>query len=129
MKILHLLAFLTVANLSSGQEQIELFGRVLAEEGTPVPGVDVIIQGTSNRVVTNICGEFKIIVPQSREGILSISLISNPFYFDLKKLKEKDLSKEIRFWMFRESRRKQNVNLSSACDLSRPVKVCALTYK
>jgi hypothetical protein len=129
MKILHLSSLLLVSIFSRAQGQVELFGRVLGEEGHGFPGVNIVIKGTSVGTITNACGEFKIIVPQNRECILAFSAISQPVYFNLRKLKSEDLNKEIRFWMFRYPKRKRNVNLNSTCDLSRAVKVCDLTYK
>ena len=71
-----LLLFFTLLVFSSsyGQDR-SVSGRVLsAEDNTPLPGVNVLLKGTSSGTVTDLNGNYKISVP-SNESVLVFSFI------------------------------------------------------
>lgn len=45
-------------------------GRVLDDEGNPVPGVNVIMRGTSNGTVTDANGEYSMVVPNEHATLV-----------------------------------------------------------
>lgn len=58
--------------------QIEITGKVNDMEGEPLPGVSIIIKGTSSGTITNTNGEYSIKVPD-REATLMFSFLGfNP---------------------------------------------------
>ncbi len=68
-KLILISAFL-VPLLSFGQD-ISVSGKVTDEEKEPLPGVNVIIQGTDNGTVTDIDGNFKIDAPSDASLLFS----------------------------------------------------------
>ncbi|HMQ00491.1 MAG TPA: SusC/RagA family TonB-linked outer membrane protein, partial [Cyclobacteriaceae bacterium] len=61
--------------LASAQERV-ITGKVSSsEDGSPLPGVNVIVKGTSIGVISDTDGNFRIGVTQTREGILVFSFI------------------------------------------------------
>ncbi len=95
-----------------GQKEIEIKGLVLSKNGTPLPGTNISLN--KNRLigtVTNACGEFKLKIPEDRNDYLMFSMISEPFYFDLRQITDKDLNKTLvfRIILFRENRKSQNI--------------------
>ena len=57
-------------------QQITVSGKVLAlESGSPIPGVNVIIKGSTIGTVTNIDGSYKINVPNQKDACLIFSFI------------------------------------------------------
>jgi TonB-linked SusC/RagA family outer membrane protein len=67
-------SFVFVLGMALAQERI-ITGRVIAsEDGLPLPGVSVLIKGTTNGTSTDSEGKFTLSVPQSG-GILIISFI------------------------------------------------------
>ena len=60
--------------LSELLDEIEVKGKVVSEENEPLPGVNVIIKGTSNGTVTDIDGTFSLSVPDEN-SILVFSFI------------------------------------------------------
>jgi TonB-linked SusC/RagA family outer membrane protein len=66
---------LLLAHHAWAQERT-ITGKVLSkEEGAPLPGVSVLLKGTTTGTVTDVKGEFVISVPQSEGGILLITFI------------------------------------------------------
>lgn len=66
-----LLAYVTAA---AQQSQISLSGTVTDElTGEPLPGVSIVLQGTSNGSVSGIDGEFSLSVPAN--GVLQVSYV------------------------------------------------------
>jgi len=50
-------------------QELTLSGRVEDEDGEPLPGVTVIVQGTTTGTTTNIEGQFRLSVPASAEAL------------------------------------------------------------
>lgn len=73
-----LLAFLVVTGMSThAWGQIPITGRVVSSEGNePLPGVNVVIKGTTEGTITDIDGMYSIAVP-SRESVLVFSYIGH----------------------------------------------------
>ncbi len=87
------LSFQAVASTSFGvQVDKEINGRVLDPEGNPLIGVTVIIKGTTIGTVTDVNGEFRLIVPESAEQVVFSFVgfeaqeveIGNQAYFEIK---------------------------------------------
>ncbi len=77
MALLMLGASLAATNVSSyaqSTQPIEVVGKVTDETGVGMPGVNVVEKGTSNGVVTDLNGSYKLIV-KSNEAILIFSFI------------------------------------------------------
>lgn len=72
-----LLAFLCmylVTNLAHAQDRI-VTGKVTSvEDGSPLPGVNVVLKGTATGAVTDVSGSYRVSVPESG-GILVFSFI------------------------------------------------------
>ena len=91
-----------------GQDEIEINGHVTSKEGKPQDDVAILEIGSKEEVRTDSCGRFKILIPENRDSYLLISQDATsfhshkllPFYFDLKKIKTKNLSKDIVFKMY-----------------------------
>ena len=54
---------------------VELKGKVKDEQGNPLPGVSVVLKGTSTGVATDVNGQFKIVVLKSMVPLLKFSFI------------------------------------------------------
>ncbi len=63
-----------LANLAAAVQGITITGTVTDEAGDPMPGVNVVIKGTSTGVVTGITGSYSITVPD-RNAVLVFSFI------------------------------------------------------
>ncbi|MEG2276910.1 MAG: SusC/RagA family TonB-linked outer membrane protein [Odoribacter sp.] len=55
--------------------QQEVTGRVTDEQGVPLPGVSVLIKGTTLGVATDVSGNFKILIPNANTATLVFSMI------------------------------------------------------
>jgi hypothetical protein len=65
MKKILLFCVVTMMAISVSWAQRTVTGTVTGEEdGTPVPGVNVIVKGTSGGTVTDIDGKYQIGVPE-----------------------------------------------------------------
>lgn len=53
----------TVSSPAAVQQQKTISGKVIDEEGMPLPGVSVVVQGTTIGVVTNVDGNYTLQVP------------------------------------------------------------------
>jgi TonB-linked SusC/RagA family outer membrane protein len=51
-------------------EQKTITGKVIDEQGTPLPGVTVIVQGTTVGMVTNVDGEYTLQVPADAQTLV-----------------------------------------------------------
>lgn len=61
-------------SVTSVQQQITVTGTVTDDQGEPLPGVNVIVKGTTIGQISNIDGKFSIIVP-NEEAVLVFSFI------------------------------------------------------
>ena len=62
--------FFGVSTIFAQTKQIS--GKVTsAEDGTPIPGVSVVVKGTTNGTTTNFDGEFTLIVPENETLVFS----------------------------------------------------------
>lgn len=52
------------------QDQKNISGVVMGQDGIPIPGVSVVLQGTSTGTVTDQNGEFKLSVPENTLSLL-----------------------------------------------------------
>jgi TonB-linked SusC/RagA family outer membrane protein len=69
-----IIIFLVLFSTAYGFSQTTVNGTVSDEQGEPLPGVNVLAQGTSNGVVTNFDGEYTITIT-SKETVLVFSYI------------------------------------------------------
>jgi len=86
-----------------GQDQIELKGYVTSKEGKPQDDVEILVIDSDKKTRVDSCGRFKILIPKNKDSYVMIShdvytfhsekLL--PFYFNLKKIKDKNLNKTI----------------------------------
>jgi TonB-dependent starch-binding outer membrane protein SusC len=53
------------AGNSEGQKEIVITGKVLAEDGKPLPGANIVVSGTSKGVISKDDGSFEISVPST----------------------------------------------------------------
>ena len=72
MKIKTRLALLSFMLLSAfGVAQTQIAGSVVSEDGSPIPGVNVVVQGTNNGATTDFDGNF--LISASSGNVLSVS--------------------------------------------------------
>lgn len=72
MKILLFLFLIPVALMA--QERV-VSGTVVDDNGESIPGVNVLIKGTTNGTITNMDGVYKLEVPNADEAVLVFSFI------------------------------------------------------
>ena len=118
----------------NGQEFVEIHGKVISKNGIPLPGTSKVLK--SNRLVgtiTDACGQFRLQIPRDRNDYLMLSMISEPFYFDLNKIENKDLNKSIVFRIvpFNEGKKSKNWKneITIECDKYKKQKKFKLTDK
>ena len=76
MKKLFFLLFLIVTLPVAGlMAQTEITGVVTDENNAPIPGVNVIIKGTTKGVITDLNGKYKIQVNDPSKDVLVFSFI------------------------------------------------------
>ncbi|MCG8699039.1 MAG: carboxypeptidase-like regulatory domain-containing protein, partial [Bacteroidales bacterium] len=68
-----LLGFIFITHLSVIQAQSTVTGKVLDDNQVPLPGVNVLIEGTTTGTITNLDGEFSLSVPDGSS--LSFSFV------------------------------------------------------
>ena len=98
-----------------GQDQIEISGHVTSKEGKPQDNVEILVIGNKKEIRTDSCGRFKILIPKSKDSYIQISQDASsfhspklwPFYFDLKKIRAKDLNKDVIFKMYYSDNRQE----------------------
>ena len=74
MKIKTKLVFMSLLLMSAiGMAQTSISGTVLAEDGSPIPGVNVVVQGTTTGATTDFDGNFTISAASG--DVLSISYV------------------------------------------------------
>jgi hypothetical protein len=68
--------------VSSGQlfaQEVELKGRIVDAQHAPIPGVNVVVMGTSNGTATNFDGYFELgVSPGNRQIVVHLSRLQNP---------------------------------------------------
>jgi TonB-linked SusC/RagA family outer membrane protein len=75
MRKILLMIFLLAIGFSSWAQERLISGKVTsAEDGSGLPGVNVLLKGTTNGTVTDADGNFKFTVPESG-GVLTLSFI------------------------------------------------------
>ncbi len=84
------LLLMLITGVAFGQERT-ITGKVTSQEdGTGLPGVNVILKGTTYGTVTNVDGNYSLAVPASADGVLVFSFIGlthnretdrHPIYF------------------------------------------------
>ena len=67
------LAVMAVFLISTAWAQQRITGTVMDEEGDPLPGVTVVVQGTTNGTVSNLDGKYTISAPA--DGTLQFSFV------------------------------------------------------
>ncbi len=72
--VLLLLFFVHNSVCAEGQQQLTVQGNVTDQEGNKIPGVSVIVKGTTVGTLTDVNGNYSLNVP-SRENILVFSFI------------------------------------------------------
>ena len=72
----------------------ELTGILTTKNGDAIPGCNVVIKGQVTSVSTQLCGEFKITVPDNYEGVLVFSCLT-PRVWEIPIKKLKDIDKVI----------------------------------
>jgi hypothetical protein len=106
MSIKLILLFCLIQFESFGQHMKEITGFVISKEGIPQSNVNIFLVDFNHETTTEKCGRFKILIPSNRNGYLMISDMDYvfdpsdrilPFYFNLKKIKSKDLNKDLIF--------------------------------
>jgi TonB-linked SusC/RagA family outer membrane protein len=71
-KLLLLLVALFMGVLTIFAQTKQITGKVSsAEDGSPIPGVSVVVKGTTNGTTTNIDGEFALTVPENETLVFS----------------------------------------------------------
>jgi hypothetical protein len=76
-QLLILLVFTIISAAVVGQTRTnELSGILTTKNGDAIPGCSVTIKGQVTSVVTQLCGEFKIAVPDNYEGVLVFSCLT-----------------------------------------------------
>lgn len=74
LRLLSLLIICLLLSISAFSQQRLIKGRVLSEQdASPLPGVSIVVKGTTNGVVTDANGRFSLEVPDN--AILEISFI------------------------------------------------------
>src|SRR5450759_1895652 len=59
-----------VTSLAEALQQLKVTGTVIEKDGTPLPGVNVIVTGTTQGTITDIAGKYSIEVPQGAKSLL-----------------------------------------------------------
>ena len=115
MKVKLSIILLVISLKLLGQDQIEMGGQVTSKEGKPQDNVEILVIGSKKEVRTDSCGRFKILIQKNRDIYIQISQGAPsfhspklwPFYFDLRKIRTKDLNKEIIFKMYYSDNRQE----------------------
>jgi TonB-linked SusC/RagA family outer membrane protein len=74
MRKLFFVLMMLIAYISYGMAQISVTGTVTGADGVPVPGVTVVVQGTTVGTTTNADGQYSINVPEGQD-ILEFSFV------------------------------------------------------
>lgn len=74
MRKLFFVLMMLIAYISYGMAQISVTGTVSGEDGVPVPGVTIMVQGTTVGTTTGVNGQYSINVPEGYD-ILEFSFV------------------------------------------------------
>ncbi len=58
-----------VTSLSAAMQQLKITGTVTEKNGSPIPGVNVVVTGTTQGTMTDIAGKYSIVVPQGSKSL------------------------------------------------------------
>ena len=56
-------------------QAVRVSGKVVDEDGQPLPGVSVVLKGTTTGVATDVNGEFILMVPKAEGAVLVFSFV------------------------------------------------------
>ena len=70
MRKLLLLLVMFIATLSSAMAQKTVTGTVTGDDGSPLPGVTIVLKGTTTGTVSNADGNYSINVPESAQTLV-----------------------------------------------------------
>ncbi|WPP50014.1 SusC/RagA family TonB-linked outer membrane protein [Catalinimonas niigatensis] len=65
-----LLSFLILSGLSAYAQQTSISGKVTDAENSPIPGVNVLVKGTTQGTITDIEGDYRLNVPENTETLV-----------------------------------------------------------
>ncbi len=57
------------------KEEVKITGKVVDKDGTPLPGVTVVIKGTTVGVATDADGNYSIVLPEIKDPVLVFSFV------------------------------------------------------
>ena len=57
----------------NSQQQVTVTGTVKDEDGTPMPGVNIVVDGTTIGVITDVNGKYSINSPRQKNAVLSLT--------------------------------------------------------
>lgn len=72
---LAMLGLLLLCAVAFAQESRTVKGKVTDAKGEPIPGVNVLIQGTTNGTITDIDGNYVLEVPNAQTAVLQFTFI------------------------------------------------------
>lgn len=58
-----------VTSLSEALQQLKITGKVTGKDGTPIPGANVVVTGTTLGTITDIAGKYSLEVPQGGKSL------------------------------------------------------------
>ncbi len=58
-----------VISLSAAMQQLKITGTVIDKNGSPLPGVNVVVTGTTQGTITDIAGKYSIEIPQGSKSL------------------------------------------------------------
>lgn len=64
------LFLMTASHMFAQGSEYEISGTVTDEDEEPLPGVNILIKGTSEGVSTNVSGEFKLVLPSLQDTLV-----------------------------------------------------------
>src|SRR5882762_6335122 len=73
-RILKVFLFFVLASVAALAQQRTVSGTIKDSRGTPLPGVNIIVKGTSSGTVTDAEGRYNLSIPD-KSGVLVFSFI------------------------------------------------------
>ena len=65
-----LIVFFMMTNYASFAQSRALSGKVVADDNAPLPGVNVVVKGTSSGTITDVEGNYTLSVPESADSLV-----------------------------------------------------------